>query len=78
MSFGSNAYESYVRIHVESGVHSHPTWDALPHVGRLAWEAAAQAVASAVLPEWLNPEPLDEADEEQFLQAEALGIATDE
>lgn len=56
MSYGSTAYESYVRIHLESGEPQKPSWHALPHVGRLAWEAAAQAVAMAILPPSLNPE----------------------
>ncbi len=57
MSYGSTAYASFVRIHLESGQPTHPAWTALPHLGRMAWEAAAQAVAQAVLPASLNPEP---------------------
>ncbi len=64
MSYGFTAYESYVRIHAESGGPSFPGWTALPHVGRMAWEAAAQAVALAVLPAYLNPEMLDDLDDE--------------
>ena len=72
MSFGSTAYESFVRILVESGKRPLPMWAALPHHRRLAWEAAAQAVAMVVLPESLNPDPLDENDEENL--TEDLGI----
>ena len=71
MSFGSNAYESYVRIHVESGEIGLPSWSGLSHLKRLAWEAAAQAVAIAVLPASLYPgwqEELDEDDE--FIEGE--------
>ena len=50
MSFGSTAYQSYVRIHVESGNTRHQPWESLTHLRRMAWEAAAQAVALAVLP----------------------------
>ncbi len=64
MSYGFTAYESYVRIHAESGGPAFPGWSALPHVGRMAWEAAAQAVALAVLPAYLNPDPLDDLDNE--------------
>ena len=64
MSYGFTAYESYVRIHAESGGPSFPGWTALPHVGRMAWEAAAQAVALAVLPADLNPDPLDDLNDE--------------
>ncbi|WP_157606133.1 hypothetical protein [Schlesneria paludicola] len=31
-----------------------PSWDALTHVKRIGWEAAAQAVAMAVLPSSLD------------------------
>jgi hypothetical protein len=64
MSYGFTAYESYVRIHAESGGTSFPGWAALPHIGRMAWEAAAQAVALAVLPAYLNPDQLDDMDDE--------------
>ena len=64
MSYGFTAYESYVRIHAESGGPSFPGWTDLPHVGRMAWEAAAQAVALAVLPAHLNPDPLDDPDDD--------------
>ena len=60
MSFGSTAYASYVRIRSESGERTFPGWEDLAHVRRLAWEAAAQAVALAVLPASLNPESRDE------------------
>ncbi len=77
MSYGFTAYESYVRIHAESGGPSFPGWTALPHVGRMAWEAAAQAVALAVLPEHLNPDPLDdpgdETDSNEFADDSATG-----
>jgi len=56
MSFGSTAYASYVRIRSESGERTFPCWDDLSRVRRLAWEAAAQAVALAVLPQSLNPD----------------------
>lgn len=64
MSYGFTAYQSYVRIHAESGGPAFPGWTALPHVGRMAWEAAAQAVALAVLPAYLNPDPLVDPDDE--------------
>jgi hypothetical protein len=50
MSQGSNAYASYVRIHEEMGRSTPPEWRSLSHVRRMAWEAAAQAVALSVLP----------------------------
>lgn len=56
MGQGSIAYESYVRIHEEMGNPPLPTWQALSHVRRMAWEAAAQAVARAVLPTPLHLE----------------------
>ena len=64
MSYGFTAYESYVRSHAESGGPAFPRWTALPRVGRMAWEAAAQAVALAVLPAYLNPDPVDDLDDE--------------
>ena len=77
MSYGFTAYESYVRIHAESGGPAFPRWTALPHVGRMAWEAAAQAVALAVLPAYLNPDPLDDLDDEEerveFVDDSAVG-----
>jgi len=66
MSYGSTAYESFVRIHLESGEPRQPTWNALPHLGRLAWEAAAQAVAMAITPELMNLDP-SEIDEQDHL-----------
>ena len=63
MSYGSTAYASFVRIHLESGQPNHPSWSGLPHLGRLAWEAAAQAVAHEVLPASLNPEPPEDPEE---------------
>ena len=66
MSYGSTAYESFVRIHLESGEPRQPTWNALPHLGRLAWEAAAQAVAMAIVPELMNLDP-SEIDEQDHL-----------
>jgi hypothetical protein len=66
MSYGSTAYESFVRIHLESGEPRQPTWNALPHLGRLAWEAAAQAVAMAIVPELMNLDP-SEIDEDDHL-----------
>ncbi|MEI8017343.1 MAG: hypothetical protein WCH39_04035 [Schlesneria sp.] len=65
MSYGFTAYESYVRIHAESGGPAFPGWTALPQLGRMAWEAAAQAVALAVLPTYLNPDPLDDLDHDE-------------
>ena len=77
MSYGFTAYESYVRIHAESGGPAFPGWTALPHVGRMAWEAAAQAVALAVLPAYLKPDPLDglddEADRDEFADDSVVG-----
>jgi hypothetical protein len=67
VSYGSNAYEAYVRIHLESGAVAMPSWSGLSHLGRMAWEAAAQAVAMAVLPKWLNPDPLEEDEDEDRL-----------
>ena len=60
MSFGSTAYASYVRIQTESGNRRFPSWSGLPHEKRLAWEAAAQAVARAVLPSSQYSDPLDD------------------
>ena len=62
MSQGSTAYASYVRIHQEMGRPSLPEWEALSHVRRMAWEAAAQAVALSVLPTSLTS--LENDDEE--------------
>jgi hypothetical protein len=73
MSFGSTAYENYVRIHIESGEPRQPSWSGLSHLKRLAWEAAAQAVAMAVLPASLNPgwiEDLNEDDIDEFQETE--------
>ena len=79
MSYGFTAYESYVRIHVEMGQTAFPGWTALPHVGRMAWEAAAQAVALAVLPADLNPDPLDDLNDETEIDelADDSGIFSD-
>ncbi|HEY0984649.1 hypothetical protein [Schlesneria sp.] len=63
MSFGSTAYQSYVRIHTESGHRRLPPWSGLTHEKRLAWEAAAQAVAMAVLPSAQCGEPLEGEDD---------------
>ena len=60
MSYGSAAYSAFVRIHRESGERSPKPWSDLPHVRRLAWEAAAQEVARAVIPESFHQEPGDE------------------
>lgn len=70
MSFGSTAYQSYVRIRAESGDHRLPAWSGLSHEKRLAWEAAAQAVAMAVLPASQYCEPVDESESE--LQEDSL------
>ena len=59
MSFGFTAYDSYVRIRSESDKRTFPSWESLSHVRRLAWEAAAQAVARVVLP---NPREHNEDD----------------
>lgn len=63
MSFGSTAYETFVRIHVESGRTRLPPWNHLTHLRRLAWEAAAQAVAMAILPEFSRDDE-EEVDED--------------
>jgi len=63
MSFGSTAYASYVRIHTESGNRRFPSWSGLPHEKRMAWEAAAQAVAMAVLPSWQYSDPLEDEED---------------
>ena len=57
MGQGSTAYASYLRIHEEMGCPTLPDWQALPHVGRMAWEAAAQAVARSILPASLGSQP---------------------
>jgi hypothetical protein len=62
MSFGSIAYESYVRIRSESDERTFPDWTEIPHLRRLAWEAAAQAVAIAALPS-LSSEDLPDLDD---------------
>lgn len=54
MSFGSTAYASFARINLEMNGRTLPSWDALTHVKRIGWEAAAQAVAMAVLPSSLE------------------------
>lgn len=66
MSFGSTAYASFVRIHFESGEATFPSWEALSHVGRMAWEGAAQAVALSVLPKSFSSDP-DETDDDDGL-----------
>ena len=66
MSSGSIAYEAFARIHRESGERPPKPWTELPHVRRLAWEAAAQEVARTIIPEAFNQDPgdgLDERDE---------------
>lgn len=81
MSFGSTAYESYVRIHSESGRNNFPKWSGLTHVGRMAWEAAAQAVALSVLPSQTTAgfDDDDEFDEGDFRDtvAETSPVAPD-
>jgi hypothetical protein len=67
MGQGMNAYASYVRIHEELGRPALPSWRELSHVRRMAWEAAAQAVARSVLPsafgsESSDGEPYDDED----------------
>ena len=64
MSYGSAAYATYVRIHHESGERTPKPWTALSHVRRLAWEAAAQEVARAIIPEKFNQDPSDELDDD--------------
>lgn len=79
MSVGSTAYASFVRIHVESGEPTFPSWEGLSHVGRMAWEAAAQAVALSVLPTCLSMDLDDgvESDdgENDLLEDVTLNIA---
>ena len=70
MSQGSTAYASYVRIHKELGRPTLPEWEALSHVRRLAWEAAAQAVALSVLPTSLTSSD-DENDVPEEMTVEA-------
>ena len=68
MSHGSKAYESFVRIHAEMGKPPLPNWQSLSHVKRMAWEAAAHAVAMSVLPisltpgDWETDEEMDDDD----------------
>lgn len=71
MSFGSMAYASFVRIHTESGEPTFPSWEGLSHVGRMAWEAAAQAVALAVPPTSLS------SDSEEFNDFEEPEVGID-
>jgi|GEM_PF-4691521 len=74
MGQGATAYASYVRIHEEMGCLALPDWQALPHVGRMAWEAAAQAVARSILPTSLGSQPVqaeiydDETDDDASQQ----------
>ena len=65
MSQGLLAYESFVRIHDEMGHKSPPAWDALSRLKRIAWEAAAQAVALAVLPLSIDPFQIEDEDEDE-------------
>lgn len=70
MGQGSNAYASYLRIHEEMGRRPPPDWNELSHVRRMAWEAAAQAVALSVLSQ--SPSPIrldDDAEDEQPAEA---------
>lgn len=62
MSFGSIAYASYVEIRSESEQRRFPDWSELPHLRRLAWEAAAQAVALAAFPSLTREDSCDRAD----------------
>jgi|GEM_PF-4274365 len=64
MSFGSTAYESYLRIHAEMGKSNIPNWEDIPHIRRVAWEAAAQAVAKAVLESTQIPDLFEHDDED--------------
>lgn len=64
MSFGSTAYESYLRVHAEMGKSNIPSWEEIPHLRRVAWEAAAQAVAREVLASTQIPDLLERDDEE--------------
>jgi hypothetical protein len=68
MSQGSTAYASYVRIHEETGGPELPTWQMLSHVGRMAWEAAAQAVACSLIPTPFNSGSFegDDVDDDDF------------
>ncbi len=77
MSQGFTAYASFVRIHAEMGRPIPPAWHALSHHRRMAWEAAAQAVALSVLPVWLDPPP-DEHDEADFEEDQAEILAATE
>ncbi len=63
MSFGSTAYAAFIRIHRESGERTPKPWTELPHVRRLAWEAAAQEVARAIIPESFSQDPSDVLEE---------------
>jgi hypothetical protein len=62
MSYGSVAYQSYARIRSESGDRSFPDWTELSHTRRLAWEAAAQAVALAAFPSLTREDIVDDAE----------------
>jgi hypothetical protein len=83
MGQGHTAYESFVRIHEEMGSSAPPDWDSLSHVGRMAWEAAAQAVASEFLPGLIESDLCDEdldddVDDENLTEDEVLaGLADD-
>ena len=60
MSFGSIAYASYVRIRSESDHRTFPDWTDLSHQRRIAWEAAAQAVALSAIPALSNEDSFDD------------------
>ena len=68
MGQGSTAYASFVRIHEEMGRPALPDWRALSHVRRMAWEAAAQAVARSILPTALGSDSAEgeRYDDEEF------------
>ena len=78
MGQGSTAYASYVRIHEEMGCPSLSDWRALSHVDRMAWEAAAQAVARSLLPSAFGPDgPNGEPFDDEELDDEDLDIDGD-
>lgn len=74
MSQGSTAYASYVRIHEEMGRRKPRDWCELSHIRRMAWEAAAQAVALSVLPVPINVGNLQKPEDSWDLADEEIDV----
>ena len=72
MGQGRTAYASFMRIHEEMDSSVLPDWESLSHVGRLAWEAAAQAVALQIVPDIVGSDYFDEDLEDESEDLELI------